>query len=1383
MYYQNYHKHTSYSNGGNFKDSPITHKDYFEAMLPLAEKGIPQIYSAFEHGWQSPYGRIYNDLEAFNKEHKKDNPGYKDIVMTIGLEGYWVLDHSEKDKTNNHICLIAKNENGRKALNFYNAMTFITQEQIDNGNAKRFFNYEGNTPYTYFKNRWDIDLLLKLPKDDVLVTTACVGFYGYAKGENETQLDFTKTDEVIRILNNHFTSFYLEVQANNTDFQIKVNQHLVELHNELNIPLISATDSHYIYPGQKEDREYMQKSQNNGKLPYSDEDENYMDFPSCEELIKRYKVQNVLTDDLIKEAIENTNVMLNYAVTLDRSLKVPSLPQLKDKSQTEKNKFLWNLLMMELKKQAHDLNKNKIKEYKEAIKKEFNEIVKCNMADYFIDDYFIVKKGLKNGGLLTKTGRGSGCGEFINKLLGLTSIDRINAPVELYPERFLTATRILESKTPPDIDNNISEREPFIEAQRQILGNRSSFDLLAVGTLKYKSAFKMFARANNLEPNIQNDITKQIDIYEKAVKHAEDDEEISIYDYIDEKYHKLVDGCQKYRGIVDNLKSHPCGTVLYDGDVISDIGVILVKSESTKRECWVCLQESITIDSFGLVKNDWLVVDSIGLINDVYKLLGKTQPSINELSKLVENDNPTWDIYAKGQTMLINQVEKQKSKEKAMLFKPKNIYELTQFVAGIRPSFSSMLKTFLNRTHFEYSIPSLDKLLQDEFCDSSFILYQEQLMKVLDYAGFPLSETYTIIKAISKKKTHVIMDAKNKFIPNFAKHIIDNREAETETEAINTSKAVWKIIEDSAAYGFNCLSGNTKLYRQKNNTKFSPTIAEMYRIKNDKDYAKKTGHYSLYQKYNSQGYGKVLSLKDNRLYENQIIDIYKKGIKMTYEITTDDGSKVYATLDHKFPTIQGDKTVKQLKVGDNLYKLDRYEKNKNTYTLTKNGSQNFKKGHCGFIKLENSATNNYHSFRNNCINERKSYADCGTNFSEDLRFEVHHIDFNRKNNNIMNYVWLCSSCHKKRHYNHGRIKKFEKGLLTKLVKIISIKPYKEEEVYDISVSENVSHTFTLDNGIVTHNCSHAYSMALDSVQLAYLKAHYPYEFYQACLQRYTRKNDKNKVIDIKQEMSKFTNIKVENVLFGKPCTKYTVDKEHHLITQDISGVKGIQKIAGNILDSLIGKKYDKFVDIYVDLKERGLNKTTIATLIAIDCFREYGSILKLQKLFLFLEEFRGQKGFKKTIKKAGKSVDIYKPYFDIIARYSKETTAQYKVNDVMGMLREIESNIPNNSTPILLKASLENKYLGFTTLTDKNLSDNLYLVQDIETNKWGTHFATLYQLNSGKTEAYRVNKEIYNNLPLINSDVIYGMFSNFKGKITLNCYNIKVRVEKAKKEK
>ena len=52
------------------------------------------------------------------------------------------------------------------------------------------------------------------------------------------------------------------------------------------------------------------------------------------------------------------------------------------------------------------------------------------------------------------------------------------------------------------------------------------------------------------------------------------------------------------------------------------------------------------------------------------------------------------------------------------------------------------------------------------------------------------------------------------------------------------------------------------------------------------------------------------------------------------------------------------------------------------------------------------------------------------------------------------------------------------------------------------------------------NCSHSYCMAIDSVTLAWLKAHYPYEFYKVTLQRYTNKGDKDKVTALKQEMGK-----------------------------------------------------------------------------------------------------------------------------------------------------------------------------------------------------------------------------------------------------------------------
>jgi DNA polymerase III alpha subunit len=284
----------------------------------------------------------------------------------------------------------------------------------------------------------------------------------------------------------------------------------------------------------------------------------------------------------------------------------------------------------------------------------------------------------------------------------------------------------------------------------------------------------------------------------------ETEDDYNIFDYVDEKkYGHLINGCQKYRGIVDTLKSHPCASIMLDTNAIEDVGVILVKSESTGRECWVALQESSTMDAFGYVKNDWLIVDSIGLTYDIYKELNIEPFTVNQLLEKIEGNQKVWDIYAKGLTMCINQVEKKKSTEKVMRFKPKNIYELTQFVAGIRPSFQSMYKIFESRQHFDYGIKAFDDLLQDEYCDSSFILYQESLMKVLSFAGFPMSETYTIIKAISKKKKYVIDGAKEKFIPNFTKAILNTKETEDEQVAKQMAEKVWTIIESSASYGFN----------------------------------------------------------------------------------------------------------------------------------------------------------------------------------------------------------------------------------------------------------------------------------------------------------------------------------------------------------------------------------------------------------------------------------------------------------------------------------------------------------------------------------------------------------------------------------------------------
>lgn len=760
----NYHKHTSLSNR-YMKDSPLLPIDYWnELKARYGDKSC--IYTTVEHGWAGNYFKQYDDLEKFNKKNGTN------IRWIYGAEAYWVKDRHESDRSNCHIVLLARTDKGRKAIN-------------------KILSIANKDGY-YARPRIDLELIDQLPYDDVMITTACVAFWN----------KYDDIADIVRHLAESFPHFYLEVQAHDTPEQKELNRHIIQISEELLVPIIAGCDSHVITESQMLDRDELLKS---GNIHYEDEDGWYMDYPTYDVLFDRFKQQGVLTDEQIKAAINNTNVLFEFEdIKLDRSLKVPVIKELRNKTQEERNHIFEQILKDEWFLQKADINKDKLQQYYQEIKHDIGEIEACNMADYFILSYMVMKRGQeKYGGILTPSGRGSAVSMYLNKLLRLTKVDKVNSPVLMYSERFLTKERVLDSHTPPDIDNNVSDRQPFIQAQRDLVGELGTYDLLALGTLKFKAAWKMYARAYNVEPDTANEVSKQIDRYETDKKHAEDGETVDIHKYIEPKYQELVDGCKKYLGIYDTAKGHPCGCLCYEGDIESDIGISLCKSEATGKEVLVANIESGTIDAFGYLKQDYLIVDSIGLTYDIYKEAGIEPFTVNQLLEKIAHDDATWQIYADGYTQCVNQCEQPKSTQKVMRYKPKNIAELTQFIAAIRPSFQSMYQTFEQRQHFDYGIKALDDLLQDEYCSSSFILYQESLMKVLGFAGFPMSETYTIIKAISKKKDYIIKDAKPKFIKNFAQAILDTGETDDDSKAHELADKVWTIIENSAAYGFN----------------------------------------------------------------------------------------------------------------------------------------------------------------------------------------------------------------------------------------------------------------------------------------------------------------------------------------------------------------------------------------------------------------------------------------------------------------------------------------------------------------------------------------------------------------------------------------------------
>ena len=748
--FQNYHRHAMYTNV-RISDSAVTPKDYAERAKALRHG----ILSSAEHGWQGNYF----ETVRLAKEY-----GLKPL---IGAEAYWVKDRTEKDRTNCHIFLGAKNERGRQALN----------DVLSEANLTGF----------YGQPRLDVPLLLSLPKDDLIVTTACIAYWRY---EN--------IEEITAMLAKHFgKNFFLEVQYHNTESQHELNKRILRLHNELKIPLIMGCDSHYIGADQGQTRTDFLVSKG---LTYPDEEGWFLDYPDGDTAYERFANQCVLSHNEINDAMDNTGVFLEVeeydSPIFNTDIKMPSLfPTL---SQEEKNEKYKSLVWSGWEEYKTQVPEEKWALYESEIEKEIKTVEDTKMADYFIDNYHIIRKGKENGGWLTKSGRGSAVSFITNMLLGFTEVDRIAAKVHMYPERFMSATRILQSGSLPDIDFNCAPVEPFARAQQEILGEDHAYPMVAYGTMQKSAAWKLYAKSQGISFEIANAVSEQIKKYETAVKHAPEDEkdDINVFDYIDKDFHEIYEKSKDYLGLVTSWSIAPCSYLLYEGSIRKEIGLVKVKDHLC------CLMDGHWAEACHFLKNDLLKVSVVDLIYRAYHRIGIEPPTVTELLKMCPPDDKAWEIYEKGCTLGINQCEQTGTASRVTKYKPKNISELGAFVAAIRPGFKSMYKTFEERKPFAYGVKAFDELIQTDEMLSSFLLYQEQEMAALNYAGIDMSDCYTAIKNIAKKRADKVLAYKEKFINGFSQVMIED-EHKTPEEAAHMSQELWQIIEDSSRYSFN----------------------------------------------------------------------------------------------------------------------------------------------------------------------------------------------------------------------------------------------------------------------------------------------------------------------------------------------------------------------------------------------------------------------------------------------------------------------------------------------------------------------------------------------------------------------------------------------------
>lgn len=811
MVMENYHKHSAYSNLYQ-PDSATLPQD----QMKLSESRGRKLYFSGEHAYQGEWWYIYDLC--------KDSP----LSFRYSVEAYWVKDKDKifteeytdkkgevktrevKDRTNCHMVIVARNYNAVRKMNY------ILSCAAEDG--------------FYYKPRIDLKLLFTLNPEDVYITSACVAGWLYPDAE----------DIWLSIWKHFGDSFFLEYQANDTDRQKELNKKIYEMSQKYGIQTIIGLDTHYL---NEEDRIKRDNILARKKISYPEEEGWYMDDPNGQELFTRMNTQNVLPVDEILYSMMNTHVFVQGCedFVLDTDFKIPIHPKCKHLNYDGRAKVLQKLL-----NEAYKREPNKSKEKLEGIRYEYGEIYGSGTVDYFIDNASIVSLATSKeyGGQLTTTSRGSAASYYCSKLLGFTTMDRFEVDVPIYPERFITKDRILASHQMPDIDLNISDQEPFVKATRDIFGEHSCYPLLAVGTLGEKSGFKLYADIQGIEPSVANEISKCIDSYNEALKQAEDDakDSILIEDYIDDPaYLKIFNESKPYQGIPEQAKVHACGFCLFNGnprqpdvigygDVRYEIGLMRCHSESTGKSVVVACVEGGLLDKYGMVKDDFLIVDVVGIINKLYKSIGREVPTTTELRQMVDGDELTWSMYAKGATCCLNQCEKPSTTKKAMKYKPQSIKELSAFVAGIRPGFKSHIDNFLARNPYSSGEPAIDELLNNCF---HYMIYQEAVMKIFGYLGIPMKDSYDTIKKISKKKLkgealkHVEDTLKEHWMKNIGN--MDNFEP------------VYQVIKDSARYSFNAphayAMANDSLYeawmKAHHTSKFYEVVLNHYDQKGD----------------------------------------------------------------------------------------------------------------------------------------------------------------------------------------------------------------------------------------------------------------------------------------------------------------------------------------------------------------------------------------------------------------------------------------------------------------------------------------------------------------------------------------------------------------------
>jgi error-prone DNA polymerase len=431
------------------------------------------------------------------------------------------------------------------------------------------------------------------------------------------------------------------------------------------------------------------------------------------------------------------------------------------------------------------------------IEYELNIIQKLGLAGYFLIVWDIVQFCRRHEILVQ--GRGSAANSAVCYSLGITAVDPVG--MELLFERFLSEER----GEWPDIDLDLpsgDRRESVIQYVYEHYGRRGAAMTANVITYRCRSAAREVGKALAVPLPVLDRLSKLLVTWGWSVF----EEEGLLLERFQEaglnlSHRRVENFVRLWREIQDlprHLGQHTGGMIICQGRLDSVVPVERARMPERTVVQW----DKDDCADLGISKVDLLGLGMMSAIHESLELIGKSNREL-DLAHLPQNDPKVYSMLQQADTVGVFQVESRAQMATLPRLKPTCFYDLVVEVAIIRPGpiVGKMVHPYLRRRAglepVTYPHPSLEPILKRTL---GVPLFQEQLLRIaMVAAGFTGGEAEELRRALGfKKPDGAMVKIEKKLRGGLEKNGIRGETAETIIRHI-TSFALYGFPESHAA--------------------------------------------------------------------------------------------------------------------------------------------------------------------------------------------------------------------------------------------------------------------------------------------------------------------------------------------------------------------------------------------------------------------------------------------------------------------------------------------------------------------------------------------------------------------------------------------------------